>query len=556
MTHTELNHLFSGLLHKPENEIVEFKEAKTTYDFSKIGKYFSALSNEVNLHGQPYAWLIFGVVDKTRQVIGSAFRPKRADLDSLKGEVANKTSGRITFVEIHELIIEDKRVIIFQIPAAPKGIPITFEGHYYGRDGEELSALNLEEIERIRLQATQEDWSAAIVADATFEDLDPDALKLAQQKFKEKHIKDKYYSQIDSWTIEQLLDKAKVTVGGKITRSALLLLGNASAVHKLSPHPAQITWKLDAEERSYEHFNPPFLLTTTQVYQQIRNIKQKLFPRNQLIATEVMKYDNRVVLEALHNCLAHQDYLQNGRILVTEKIDRLIFENSGGFYEGTAEDYFTGEKTPGKYRNPWLANAMVELGMIDTMGYGIHTMTMEQKNRFFPLPDYSKSDANKVVLEIFGHSLDENYSLLLLEKKELDIATIILLDRVQKRLPISDVGAASLRKAKLIEGRKPHYIIAAHIAEVTEQKADYIRTRGLDDQHYKEMIIGYLKQFKEAKKRELTKFLLDKLPDILDEQQKQNKVRNILYTMSTKDKSIVFSGTSQKGVWVLKNPKN
>jgi len=159
-------------------------------------------------------------------------------------------------------------------------------------------------------------------------------------------------------------------------------------------------------------------------------------------------------------------------------------------------------------------------------------------------------------LEIFGHSLDENYSLLLLEKKELDIATIILLDRVQKRLPISDVGAASLRKAKLIEGRKPHYIIAAHIAEVTGQKADYIRTRGLDDQHYKEMIIGYLKQFKEAKKRELTKFLLDKLPDILDEQQKQNKVRNILYTMSTKDKSIVFSGTSQKGVWVLKNPKN
>ena len=552
MTHAELNHLFSGLLHKPENEIIEFKEAKNGYDFSKIGKYFSALSNEANLHGQSYAWLIFGVVDKTRQVIDSAFRPKRSDLDSLKGEIAKKTNGRITFIEIYELTVDGKRIIMFQIPAAPKGIPITFDGHYYGRDGEELSALNLEEIERIRQQATQEDWSAAIVEDATFEDLDPDALKLAQQKFKEKHIKDKYYSQIDSWTIEQLLDKAKVTVGGKITRCALLLLGNAGAVHKLSPHPAQITWKLDAEERSYEHFNPPFLLTTTQVYQQIRNIKQKLFPRNQLIATEVMKYDNRVVLEALHNCLAHQDYLQNGRVLVTEKIDRLIFENSGGFYEGTAEDYFTGEKTPGKYRNPWLANAMVELGMIDTMGYGIHTMTMEQKNRFFPLPDYSKSDTNKVILEIFGHSLDENYSLLLLEKKELDIATIILLDRVQKRLPISDVGAASLRKAKLIEGRKPHYIIAAHIAEVTGQKADYIRTRGLDDQHYKEMIIGYLKQFKEAKKRELTKFLLDKLPDILDEQQKQNKVRNILYTMSTKDKSIVFSGTSQYGFWVLK----
>lgn len=555
MTSNETYNVFYYLLHKPENEIVEFKEAKTTYDFSKLGKYFSALSNEANLQGKPNAWLIFGVIDKTRTVIGSQFRLQRSDLDSLKGGIANKTTGRITFVEIYEVTVEEKRVIMFEIPAAPKGIPIAFDGHYYGRDGEELSALNLEEIERIRTQVTQEDWSAAIVENATFEDLDDDALQLARQKFKEKHIKDKYYDQIDSWTIEQLLDKAKVTVGGKITRAALLLLGNAGAVHKLSPHPAQITWKLETEERAYEHFNPPFLLTTTQVYQQIRNIKQKLFPRNQLIATEVMKYDNRVILEALHNCLAHQDYLQNGRILVTERVDRLIFENSGGFFEGIAEDYFTGEKTPGKYRNPWLANTMVELGMIDTMGYGIHTMTVEQKNRFFPLPDYSKSDTNKVVLEIFGHTLDENYSLLLLEKKELDITTIILLDRVQKRLPISDESATRLKKVKLIEGRKPHYIIAAHIAEVTGQKAEYIKTRGLDDQHYKIFIIDYLKKFKKANKSELTNFILDKLPDILDEQQKQNKIRNILYAMSKKDKTIVFSGSSQKGVWILSDKK-
>lgn len=556
MTHAELNILFSHLLHKPENEIIEFKEAKNSYDFSKIGKYFSALSNEANLHGQPHAWLVFGVVDKTRELVNSTFRSQRKDLDSLKGEIANKTNGRVTFIEIHELIVDGKRIIMFQIPAAPKGLPVTFDGHYYGRDGEELSALNLEEIERIRSQATQEDWSASIVADATIEDLDSDALRFARQKFKEKHAREKYADQIDGWTDEQLLDKAKVTVGGKITRAALLLLGNTAAVHKLSPHPAQITWKLDAEERSYEHFNPPFLLATTQVYQRVRNIKQKLFPRNQLIATEVMKYDSRVVLEALHNCIAHQDYTQNGRVIVTEKIDRLIFENAGTFFEGSAEDYFTGEKTPGKYRNPWLANAMVELGMIDTMGYGIHTMTVEQKNRYFPLPDYSKSEANKVILEIFGHTLDENYSLLLLEKKELDIYTIILLDKVQKRLSISDEEAAVLRKAKLIEGRKPSYIIAAHIAEVTGQKAEYIKTRGLDDQHYKEMIIGYLKQFKKAKKSELTIFLLDKLPDILDEQQKQNKVRNILYAMSTRDKSIVFKGTSQKGDWILSDPKN
>lgn len=266
-----------------------------------------------------------------------------------------------------------------------------------------------------------------------------------------------------------------------------------------------------------------------------------------------MKYDNRVILEALHNCLAHQDYTQNARVLVTEKIDKLIFENMGGFFEGTAEDYFTGEKTPKKYRNPWLANAMVELGMIDTMGYGIYTMTMEQKNRYFPLPDYSKSTANSVVLEIFGHTIDENYSLLLLEKKELDIGTVILLDRVQKKLPISDESALKLKKIGLIEGRKPNYIVSLHIAETTNQKAGYIKNRGLDDNHYKSLIIDLLTKFKKAKRVEITELILDKLPKILDEEQKKNKIRNIIHSMSKKDETIELIGTSQNGYWVLKN---
>jgi len=63
-------------------------------------------------------------------------------------------------------------------------------------------------------------------------------------------------------------------------------------------------------------------------------------------AAEVSKYDRKVVLEALHNCIAHQDYTRNGRILVTERSDKLILENEGGFFEGEPKDYATGEKTP------------------------------------------------------------------------------------------------------------------------------------------------------------------------------------------------------------------
>ena len=127
-----------------ENEIVEFKEAKNGYDFTKLGKYFSALSNEANLKGIPHSWLVFEIENKHHSIVNSQFRSNREDLDSLKGEIANKTNNRITFIEIHELNLLEGRVVMFQIPAAPKGFPIAFSGHYYGRDGEELVPLNLD----------------------------------------------------------------------------------------------------------------------------------------------------------------------------------------------------------------------------------------------------------------------------------------------------------------------------------------------------------------------------------------------------------------------------
>jgi len=158
------------------------------------------------------------------------------------------------------------------------------------------------------------------------------------------------------------------------TRTALLLLGKAESAYMLSPHPAQLTWKLAGEERAYEHFGPPFLLSSTLPYRKIRNVQLRILPEDQLIPVEVAKYDRKIVLEALHNCVAHQDYTRNGRILVTERADRVVLESEGGFFDGRPDDYVAGNRTPRRYRNPFLAQAMSELSMIDTMGYGIHSI--------------------------------------------------------------------------------------------------------------------------------------------------------------------------------------
>ena len=216
---------------------------------------------------------------------------------------------------------------------------------------------------------------------------------------------------------------------------------------------------------------------------------------------------------------------------MTEKVDKLVFTNAGSFFEGSPDEYVLGEKTPEKYRNPWLAKAMVSLNMIDTVGYGIYTMNLEQRKRFFPLPDYSNSSDSNVILEIYGHAIDENYSLLLMEKDDLPLTTVVLLDRVQKNLPIPDESAKRLKKEKLIEGRKPNFFVAARIAEKTGVKADYIKNKSFDDRYFKDMIVEYIKKFKKANRSDIDKLLFDKLSELLTEKQKQDKIKNLLQAL-------------------------
>ncbi len=235
-------------------------------------------------------------------------------------------------------------------------MPVYAHDKAWQRIGDSLVPLRSERLETILAESIEKiDWTAEIIVDATLDDLDPTAINKAREKFIEKNRNSSFAAEIAGWDDLTILNKAKITIKGKITRAALLLLGKNEASHFLLPNPAQLTWKLEAEESAYEHFSPPFLLSTTEVLRCIRNLKYKIFPDNYLLAAEVSKYDTRVILEALHNCIAHQDYTATARIIVIEKVDRLIFENAGNFYDGKPEDYFSGDRTPQQYRNPWLA---------------------------------------------------------------------------------------------------------------------------------------------------------------------------------------------------------
>ena len=554
-TERELTELLEKLISRWEDEVVEFKQGGAGFSTHDIGKYFSALSNEANLRDASNGWLVFGVNNKTRKVVGSAFDVSPEALNrpgGLKQIIAQGTDPATCFADIHVLDLPEGRVIFFQIPAAPRGIPIAWQGHYYARSGENLMALGLEKQDAIRRQGLEEDWSAVPVEGATLDDLDETAVAKAREGFAEKNALRYAKDEVASWSVRTFLDRARLTRNGVITRTTMLLVGKDLSAHLLTPHPAQLVWKLVGEEQANEIFYPPFLLATNALYARIRNVQIKILPIDELIPREVPKYVPESVLEALHNCIAHQDYRRNGRIVVTEYVDRIEFENPGSFFEGRPEDYISGNKTPSRYRNLQLVTAMREINMIDTQGYGIHRLYEAQRKRYFPMPDY-ETGRDYVKTAIYGHVVDPAYSSLLIRRGDLSLDDVCLLDRVQKGLRIDARAASHLRREGLIEGRQPRLHISAAIAAATGKKAEYMRKKELPGRRYRQLIIDYLEKFPGASRSDIEEFMLEEIRGSLSKDEKHDKITNLL-TYLRRNGVIFNQGTAKQPRWNLIDP--
>ena len=522
--------LLDRLLALPtENEVVEFKEAKSQMDKDRLGQYFSALANEANLKNQNQAWFVMGVKND-KSIVGTSISDSQ--INEYKAEMSRHTSPRCSFLNVFRMLKQGKNVLLFEIPPAPQGQPLAWKGHRYGRDGESLGALSDIEYDLIKSQTRLQDWSAKIIDAASIEDLSDEAIQLARIQYKEKNPKQK--SDIDSWSDELFLDKAKITIKGKITNTAILLLGKPESEHFISPAVAQITWILknkDNVEKDYEHFSNPLLLVVEQVSSKIRNLKYRYIKSGTLFPDEVEQYDPYIIREALHNCIAHQDYTLGGKVVVVENEDGwLSFANSGHFIPKSIEEVVISESPESRYRNTFLATAMVNLNMIDTIGSGIKKMYSIQSKKFFPLPEYDLSN-NKVKVTIVGKVIHLDYARKLAGLPNLSLYEIILLDKVAKQKFLSEEDVKLLKAKKLIEGRKPNFYISSGIAVVTGEQSKYMKQRGIDDKYCQKMILEYLQKFEKAQRKDFEDILLDKLPDVLDEKQKKDKIKNNLQTL-------------------------
>lgn len=545
-------------------------EFKSNWDYPEdIGEYISALGNSAALERHERAWMLWGVDNHTHDVTGTAFNPFSA-----KGEgnqplviwLTQKTSPRPDF-QFYELEHPHGRVVMLEIHP-PRTAPLAFAGVRYIRIDSHKTKLSEHPDKESRLWVMlgqKDDWSGEIVQGATFDDLDPEAVAAARQRFTEYLLKSEpdvaRHGQIRTeaaeWDVPTLLNKARITKQGKLTRSALLLLGRDEAAHFLSPVDAKISWILrDGHNRTEtsQHFGIPLFLSTDKVYGRIRNVAIEHMPDGTLFPTAIQRYDAWVMREALHNCIAHQDYRLGGKINMVEHPDKLVFSNLGQFIPPSVEWMLEHQSPPEHYRNQWLIDGMIRLRMIDQVGSGIRRMFETQRERFFPLPDYAfdkdEQGYPRVEVTISGQVLDVKYTQMLMKRSDLELGQVLLLDRVQKRRTLSADDVRELKSLKLIEGRSPNYFISSKVAEWTGQKARYIRNRGLDDSYYRKLVMDYLQKYGQASRKDIDELLLSKLPEILDAAQKAHKVRNLLQAMR-RDQLIHREGPKATALWRL-----
>lgn len=486
--------------------------------------------------------LVVGVKDYTLDIVGTDTYnyESQTATNRLVCECSNLPSEGL---RIEEFVTSDtnKKVWIINIPKHMPRLPVYAHKKLWQRIEDSLVEMTPSRREAILTEPlATDDWSAQIIPDANIEDLDPRAIALARKKYKElfNGIRD---AEIDSWSDEVFLNKSKLTKKSAITRTTIILLGRSESDHFLSPSICKIRWFLRDDKdcnKDFRVFTIPMILAIEQIGALIRNTTYTYTISGSMFPETMSRYDAFTLREPLNNAIAHQDYSKGCHIDVVEYEDeKLCFRNAGMFIPESVESVVTNDFPESHYRNPALVEAMRNVKMVETEGGGIRKLFVQQRKRFFPMPDYDIRN-NHVVCTIEGRVLDERFANILAANSSLSLSDIMLLDSVQKRNPVTHEAAHYLRKRGYVEGRYPNLFLSSKVIAPTQHvglKASYIKNRSFDDKYFKKLILDYVKEYGRAERADLFALIGKMLPEYMTNQQRYDKLTNLLSSLKRKN---------------------
>ncbi len=518
-----------------ENEACDWKEFKSLKNCFNGKEGDDIISYVAAISSMDGGYLVIGVKDHSLDIVGTDTYnyDRQAATMRLVRECSNLPAEGL---KIEEFITSDsgKTVWVINIPKHMSRLPVYAHKKLWQRIEDSLVEMTPSRKEKILTEPLAiDDWSAQIVPDATIEDLDPKAIALAREKYKElfNGARD---AEINAWTDEVFLNKAKLTRKSAITRTTIILLGKSESDHFLNPSICKIRWFLRDEadsNKDFKVFTIPMILAIEELGSLIRNTTYTYTISGSMFPESMSRYDAFTLREPLNNAIAHQDYSKGCHIDVIEYEDeKLCFRNAGQFIPDSVEAVVTNDFPESHYRNPALVEAMRNVKMVETEGGGIKKLFVQQRKRFFPMPNYDIQNSH-VVCVIEGRVLDENFANILVSNTSLSLADIMLLDSVQKRRPISREAAVYLRKKGYIEGRYPNVFLSSKVVAPTTHvglKASYIKNRSFDDKYFKKLIIDYIKEYGKAERIDLFALIGKMLPEYMTERQRYDKLTTLL----------------------------
>lgn len=495
-----------SLLQRPEDEHLEFKEATVSFSEADLFKYCAALANE---RGGRF---VLGITDRRpRSIVGSkAF----LNVAEVKNKILRKLSLR---VEVSELFIDSRRILVFEIPGRPLGFPIAVDGAYWMRSGESVVAMTQDQLQSIFREA-ETDYSAAVCPAAQVGDLDSEAIQIFRARWHSASGLKNVAQRSDA----QVLADAELVSDRGITFAALVLLGTHEALGKHLGQ-SELVFEYRAAESKIPHqqrleWRKGFLLYSEELWKAINSRNEIQSFRNGLFRQDILTFSERSVREAILNAVCHRDYRLGGSIFIRQYPRKLEIVSPGGFPLGISAENIIDQQFP---RNRRLAEALTRCGLVERSGQGVDTMFEEAIRESKRRPDYSGSDEYQVRLELDGTVRHPEF-LSFLEQigqerlEAFSVEDFLLLDlinaeqqvppRLQLRLPaLVELGVIE----RLGIGKNRRYILSRRFYRHLGRTGVYTRQRGLDHDTKKMLLLQHIQGSGAvgAQRRDLTQVL-------------------------------------------------
>jgi ATP-dependent DNA helicase RecG len=371
------------------------------------------------------------------------------------------------------------------------------------------------------------DVSAQPVLGCTLADFDPLERERLRQAI-QKYGGDRVLLELDDEALDGALGLTQRQPNGSRlpTLAGLLLIGREAALQqRVATHELAFQVLAQQAVRFNEFRRYPLLKALDWLETNFRPYNPEQELQVGMFRVPVPMVDMAAFREAVANALIHRDYHRLGAVHVRLEDEAMVISNPGGLVDGvTLANLLVTEPRP---RNRALADAMKRIGVVERSGRGVDTIYRGMLKFGRPAPDYGRTDAQNVVLELPTVPADMAFRRMVVDIErqrdaELPIDSLIALGalRESKRLTASALAVniqrdtvrakrtlEALTEAGLVEAhgntRGCSYTMSASVYSVVSDKAAYTRQVGFGLIQHEQMVLSYIHQHGQIKRSEV-----------------------------------------------------